>query len=164
MATTGGYTSDGLAAQAAEVVLEEFTLASAVRLGQLATERALAESLGLVIEVHHLGRVVFRVALPGSSADSDFWIANKARVVERFGISTMAVRVKYEERGTTFAEATGLPESEYAAHGGGFPIVVSRVGIVGAFYASGLPQEQDHEFLVSCLRALPHAASPVHRG
>jgi uncharacterized protein (UPF0303 family) len=30
-------------------------------------------------------------------------------------------------------------------------VVVTGVGVVGGFYASGLPQVQDHEFLVSCL-------------
>ncbi len=156
--TTGGYTSEALAAQASEVELATFTLASAIDLGTLATERARAEGLGIVMEVHHLGRLAYRAALPGSLPDSDDWIARKARVVRRFGASTLAVRVRYEEKGTTFAEATGLSEAEYAPHGGGFPITVTGVGIVGEFYASGLPQVQDHEFLVACLRALPSRA------
>lgn len=152
--TTGRCTSAGLAEQAAEVELSAFTLSDAVTLGLLATDRAMADGLAIVIEVHHVGRLAFRVALPGSLPDSDDWIRRKARVVERFMTSTLAMRVKYEEQGTTFAEATGLSESEYAAHGGGFPIVVSRVGIVGAMYASGLPQVKDHEFIVACLRSL----------
>ncbi len=150
--TTGGYTTESLAAQAASVEFDTFSLASAVALGQLATARAQADGLAIVLEVHHVGRLAFRAALPGSLPDSDDWIARKARVVERFRTSTMAVRVKYEERGTTFEKATGLPESEYAAHGGGFPVVVTGVGVVGAMYASGLPQEEDHEFIVACLR------------
>ena len=72
-------------------------------------------------------------------------------MVERFGISTLAARVQYEEQDTTFAEATGLCEDEYAAHGGGYPILVFGIGVVGGVYASGLPQVEDHEFLVACL-------------
>ncbi len=151
MSTTGGYTSDYLAEQAARVTLATFDLGAAVELGRRATQRAMAEGLPIVIEVHHLGRLAYRAALPGSVPDSDAWIARKARVVERFEASTMAIRVRFEERDTSFTEATGLSELEYAAHGGGFPISVSGVGIVGAIYASGLPQVDDHEFVVACL-------------
>ena len=157
-ATTGGYSSDQLADQAAACEFDQFALGDAVALGLLATQRAREAGKPIVIEVRHLGRVAYRASLPGSLPDSDDWIARKARVVRRFGASTLAVRVRYEEKGTTFAEATGLSEAEYAPHGGGFPITVTGVGIVGEFYASGLPQVQDHEFLVACLRSLPSRA------
>lgn len=150
-ATTGGFTSEGLAEQAAALVLPRFGAAEALLLGRLATDRALSAGLPIVIEVWRLGRLTYRAVLPGGPVDSDAWIARKRAVVERFEKSTMAVRVTYEEQGTTFAAATGLSEQEYAAHGGGHPIVVEAVGIVGGIYASGLPQIDDHEFLVACL-------------
>lgn len=153
-ATTGGYFTQSLAEQAAEVELSTFSLADAVELGAIATDQARLGSLGIVIEVHHLGRIAYRIAMPGSRTDSDDWIQRKARVVERFSTSTLAVRVKYEERGTTFESASGLSLTDYAAHGGGFPIVVSGTGIVGAMYVSGLPQVDDHELIVACLREL----------
>lgn len=158
MTTTGGYTSASLAEQARALELAGFSTADALRLGTLALDRATRDGLPIVLEVHHLGRVVFRAALPGSQPDSDDWIVRKARVVERFGSATLAVRVRYEERGSTFAEATGLAESEYAAHGGGLPIEVAGVGAVGAMYVSGLPQVDDHEFAVSCVAALRDGA------
>ena len=152
--TTGGYTSERLAAQQAEVELPSFGPGEAVALGLLATDRAITDGLAIVIEVWHLGRLAYRAALPGSLPDSDVWIARKRRTVERYHRSTLATKVKYEERGTTFQAATGLSEQEYAAHGGGMPVVVTGVGVVGGFYASGLPEVEDHEFLVSCLRDL----------
>jgi uncharacterized protein (UPF0303 family) len=152
-ATTGGFTSEGLAEQAAALGLRGFDAADALTLGRLATDRALQAGLPIVIEVWRLGRLAYRAVLPGGPVDSDTWIARKRRVVERYERSTLAVRVHYEERGTTFWAATGESELEYAAHGGGYPIVVDGVGIVGGIYASGLPQVDDHEFLVACLRA-----------
>lgn len=152
--TTGGFTSEGLAAQAAALVLSRFDAGDALALGRLATERALAAELPIVIEVWQLGRLAYRAVLPGGPVDSDSWLRRKRRVVEQFETSTMAVRVKYEERGTTFEDATGLSPLEYASHGGGYPVVVAGVGIVGGFYASGLPQVDDHEFLVACLQSL----------
>lgn len=152
--TTGGYSSDALAAELAELELPTFSAAEAVALGLLATDRAITEQLAIIIEVHHLGRLAYRAALPGSIPDSDDWIIRKRRTVERYQRSTLATKVKYEERGTTFNEATGLSELEYAAHGGGMPIIVAGVGVVGGFYASGLPEVEDHRFLVACLRDL----------
>jgi uncharacterized protein (UPF0303 family) len=152
--TTGGYTSADLEAELAELELASFSPAEAVALGLLATDRAINEQLAIIIEVHHLGRLAYRAALPGSIPDSDDWIERKRRVVERYHRSTLATKVKYEERGTTFNEATGLSELEYAAHGGGMPVFVAGVGAVGGFYASGLPEVEDHRFLVSCLRDL----------
>lgn len=152
--TTGGYSSEQLAAELAELELPSFSAAEAVALGLLATDRAITEQLAIIIEVHHLGRLAYRAALPGSIPDSDDWIVRKRRTVERYQRSTLATKVKYEERGTTFNESTGLSELEYAAHGGGMPIIVSGVGVVGGFYASGLPEVEDHRFLVACLRDL----------
>jgi uncharacterized protein (UPF0303 family) len=152
--TTGGYTSEDLERQLAELELETFSPAEAVALGLMATDRAINGQLAIVIEVHHLGRLAYRAALPGSLPESDDWIARKRRVVERYHEPTLTTRVRHEERGTTFNEATGLSEREYAAHGGGMPVIVTGVGVVGGFYASGLPQVDDHEFLVACLREL----------
>ena len=152
--TTGGYTSEQLAAELASLELPSFSPAEAVALGLLATDRAIREQLAIVIEVHHLGRLAYRAALPGSLPDSDDWIIRKRRVVERYHRSTLATKVKYQERGTGFNESTGLSELEYAAHGGGMPIVVAGVGVVGGFYASGLPEVEDHQFLVACLKEL----------
>ncbi len=157
--TTGGYTSEQLAAELAELELPTFSPAEAVALGLLATDRAITQDLAIVIEVHHLGRLVYRAALPGSLPDSDDWIARKRRVVERYHRSTLATKVKYQERGTTFNESTGLSELEYASHGGGMPIIVAGVGVVGGFYASGLPEVEDHQFLVACLRDLKGPSS-----
>jgi uncharacterized protein (UPF0303 family) len=155
--TTGNYTTAALQQEHRDLELASFDAAQALTLGLQATERAMEDGLAIVIEVHHLGRLVYRAALPGSLPDSDDWIARKRRTVERYQRSTLATKVKYEERGTTFHESTGLSELEYAAHGGGMPIVVTGVGIVGGFYASGLPEVEDHRFLVSCLRSLASA-------
>ena len=151
MTTTGGYTTARLAEQAAACELLHFTADDAIALGLLATDRARQAGLAIVIEVDHIDRLAYRAALPGALPESDDWIQRKRRTVRRYQASTMAVRVRYEEQGKEFNEATGLSLEQYAAHGGGFPVVVSSVGIVGAIYASGLPQIDDHEFLVACL-------------
>jgi uncharacterized protein (UPF0303 family) len=41
--------------------------------------------------------------------------------------------------------------SEFAAHGGGFPILIRDVGAIGAVIVSGLAQWQDHEMVVHAI-------------
>ncbi len=151
MATTGGYSSAGLRDEADSLVLTGFSLSDALRLGRIATDIAVDRSLPVLIEVVLGQRVAYRTALPGTTADNDEWLRRKFRVVARFEESTLAVRVAHEEKDRAFNEATGLPEADFAAHGGGWPVKVAGVGMVGMFGVSGLPQVADHELIVESL-------------
>ncbi len=151
MATTGDLVPDDLLAQEARLALPSFSEQDALDLGALVAGRGLAAGLAITVEVRRAGRVVYRAALPGSDAAQDGWIVRKARVVEHGGHATMYERVRYESADTTFEQATGLPESEYAAHGGGFPLSMAEGGLAGILLISGLPQVQDHELAVACL-------------
>lgn len=152
METTGDVTPEQLLAEEASLALPSLSDDDAVGIGLLALAFARSRALPVTLEVRRAARVAFRAALPGSSADQDSWIARKARVVERFGHSTLYERVRCEAAGTTFPERTGLPESRYAAHGGGVPLVVDGTGMVGVLLVSGLPQVDDHALAVEVLR------------
>ena len=162
MPTTGDRTVAQLLEEERRLVLPSLSEADAVDIGSRALALARERDLAVTIEVRRAGRVVFRAALPGTGPDNDDWVARKARVVERFGHATLYERVRHEEAGTSFAERTGLPESEYAAHGGGVPLSVVGTGVVGVLLVSGLPQVADHELCVEVLEA--HLAAPDSRG
>jgi uncharacterized protein (UPF0303 family) len=118
------------------------------RLVELATERG----LGVTIDITRNGQQLFHCALPGTSADNDEWIKRKNRVVNRYGHSSLYIGMRYRSQGTTFEEKSRLNPDEYAAHGGAFPIIIARVGVVGVVTVSGLAQEEDHQLVVSALR------------
>jgi uncharacterized protein (UPF0303 family) len=127
---------------------ETFTNETAYALGIRMVEVARAEGKAVTIDIRRNGQQLFHVALAGTSADNDAWIQRKNRVVNRFGHSSFYVGRRYALRGTTIRESALLDEARYAPHGGAFPVIVRNVGVVGTITVSGLPQEEDHAFVV----------------
>ena len=49
-----------------------------------------------------------------------------------------------------------LDPREYAACGGGFPIRIEEVGVIGAVMVSGLDHFSDHDFIIKCVSRYLH--------
>jgi uncharacterized protein (UPF0303 family) len=141
-----------LLAEEQELQFSRFDNDTAWELGNALVTRARADGLGVAIDIRRGDQQLFHAALPGTAADNDAWIERKVRVVRRFGHSSFYVGTTLRAAGATFQDKYLLPESEYAAHGGSFPVIVRDVGVVGTVTVSGLPQEEDHRLVVSVLR------------
>ncbi len=152
MSTTGGRRTVELEAEARDLVQASFDLADAVEVGRTLCSLGTERGLPIALEVWVGERLAFRAALPGSSPENDDWLRRKVNTVRHFGRSSLAVRIGFEEAGTDFETDGGLPITDYAAHGGGWPVVVEGVGIVGCIAVSGLPQLDDHDLIVEALR------------
>ncbi|WP_399477852.1 heme-degrading domain-containing protein [Streptomyces sp. TRM68367] len=133
------------------LIFRQFTYDDAWALGSLLVEMARERQAPVAIDIHRAGQQLFHAALPGSTPDNDTWIARKRRVVERYGSSSYLVGARFRAKGTTFEESSRLDPGTYAAHGGSFPVTVEGVGVIGAVTVSGLPQLQDHRFVVEAL-------------
>ena len=142
-----------LAAEEQELQFATFTLDDAWELGAALVAEGRRSALPIAVDITRNRHQVFHAALPGATPDNDAWIRRKTRVVNRFGHSSLYMRQASRERGTTFEEQYGLDPLRYAAHGGGFPILVRGVGQVGVVVVSGLPQLEDHRMVVAALRA-----------
>ena len=142
-----------LAAEEQELQFATFTLDDAWELGAALVAEGRRSALPIAVDITRNRHQVFHAALPGATPDNDAWIRRKTRVVNRFGHSTLYMRQASRERGTTFEEQYGLDPLRYAAHGGGFPILVRGVGPVGVVVVSGLPQLEDHRLVVAALRS-----------
>ena len=153
MATTGGFTSEGLALEAKTLQLSSLTQAEALEIGSIAQEIGLDRKLPIAIEVRMKEWIVFHASLPGSTPDNDSWIARKARVVNATGNSTMYERVLAEEQGIDWYADKGLSEETHAIHGGGLPLNVVGLGLTGILIISGLPQVEDHLLGVEIIAA-----------
>jgi uncharacterized protein (UPF0303 family) len=144
-------TVEELEAQERRLVFRRFTHDDAWALGSLLVDLARERQAPVAIDIHRAGQQLFHAALPGSAPDNDAWIARKRRVVERYGSASYLVGARCRAKGTTFEDSSRLNPDEYAAHGGSFPITVEGVGVIGAVTVSGLPQLQDHRFVVEAL-------------
>ena len=146
-------TLEEVAAEEAELQLPGFTEDDAWTLGSALVATARAAGAPVAIDVRRNGHQLFHAALAGSSPDNDRWIERKARVVDRFGRSSLYVRLLCERDGTTLEDKFLLDPRQFAAHGGAFPLLVRGVGPVGTVVVSGLPQVEDHRMVVAALRA-----------
>ena len=152
VATTGGFTSAGLALEEAELHLPEVDVECALRIGEIALAIGRSRGLSIAIEVRIGDWVAFHAALPGTDSSNDSWIARKARVVALTGNSTMYERVKAEESAIDWYRVNNAPEESHAIHGGGLPLKVAGGSHRGTLLISGLPQVDDHLLGVEVIR------------
>ena len=123
------------------------------KLGCRLRDTAAARHMPLVIDIRRFGQPLFFSALTGSTPDNVEWARRKSNVVARFHRSSYGMGLDLEEKKVTLLERFGLPLTEFAAHGGAFPLTVSGTGVIGSIAVSGLPQREDHEFVVEMLCA-----------
>ena len=145
-------TLDQLAAEEAELRFPAFGEDDAWALGSAMVASARAAGAPVAVDITRHGHQLFHAALPGSSPDNDRWIERKARVVDRFGHSSLYMRTLCAQDGRTLEEKFLLDGRVFAAHGGAFPLLVRGVGPVGTVVVSGLPQVEDHRMVVAALR------------
>ena len=135
-----------------ELQFTSFNEEDAWKLGSRRVEMASSKNLPVAIDITRGAHQLFHASLRGSSPDNDEWIKRKVRAVYRFGHSSFYIGQMLKSKGRTIEQSYLVSESEYAPHGGCFPIIVKGTGIVGTVTVSGLPQEEDHKLVVEALR------------
>lgn len=135
-----------------DLLFSRFTHDDAWQLGCLLVELATERDLPVTIDVRRGRQQLFHAARPGTAADNDGWVERKVRVVERFGASSYLIGLRLRDKGTSLKKM-GLPDAEYAAHGGAFPVQIEGAGVVGVVTVSGLPQADDHALVVEAIRS-----------
>jgi uncharacterized protein (UPF0303 family) len=139
--------------QEADLQFSHFNEDTAWALGSQLVEYAIAENLPITIDIsRNNGQQLFHASRPGTAADNDEWVKRKVRLVNRVGHSSFYIGQLLKSKGKTIEEELLLPESEYAPHGGCFPIIIKNTGIVATLTISGLPQEEDHKVAVHAIR------------
>ena len=138
--------------QEEEIQFKSFDNNMAFVIGLALLEAARSKGKGVTIDIARNGQQLFHFAMPGTSRDNDAWVQRKNNVVNRFGHSSYFMGVSLKSKDQTMEEKYLISSSEYAAHGGAFPLIIRGVGVVGTITVSGLPQEEDHELVVTTLK------------
>ncbi|MGE5377730.1 MAG: heme-degrading domain-containing protein [Bacteroidota bacterium] len=135
-----------------ELQFTRFNEETAWEVGSLLVERSRSENLPVAIDITRGSHQLFHASLPGTSPDNDEWIKRKVRLVYRFGHSSFYMGQLLKSKGKSIEQAYLISETEYAPHGGCFPVIVKGTGMVGTITVSGLPQEEDHKLVIQALR------------
>jgi uncharacterized protein (UPF0303 family) len=138
--------------QEEEIQFNSFSNDMAFAVGSALLDAARSKGKGVTIDIARNGQQLFHFAMQGTSRDNDVWVQRKNNVVNRFGHSSFYMGISLKSNGQTIEEKYLISSSEYAAHGGAFPLIIQGVGVVGTITVSGLPQEEDHELVVTTLR------------
>lgn len=142
-----------LEAEAARLILPEFTEETALRLGLTLMNMAKLDRLPVVIDIRTPDRTLFHLAMPGAAPVNDRWAQRKSNTALHFHLASLHVGRNMAAKGETLAKH-GLSEAEFAIHGGAVPICVSGAGVVACATVSGLPQVEDHRLVVRAIDTL----------
>jgi uncharacterized protein (UPF0303 family) len=137
-----------------------FNTDTAWQLGNLLRSMLLERKAGGTIEIEIAGQILFACTTPGASPGQANWVRRKRNTVRTFAKSSYAVGLTLDRDGDTLAVRQGLELKDYAIHGGGFPLHVTGMGVIGSIVVSGLPQRDDHELAVTAIAQLLGVAPP----
>ena len=132
--------------QEQELQFKYFDEQKAWKIGSKLRSRALQENLPITVDITRGAHQIFHASLSGTSADNDEWIKRKVRLVYRFEHSSFYIGQLLKQMGKSIEEAFLISESEFAPHGGCFPVIIKGTGMVGTITVSGLPQEEDQSW------------------
>ena len=138
--------------QEKRLLFPAFSEEDAFSIGAALKTRADAENVPLVIDIALWDRKLFYFARPGSTSDNEDWVRRKFNLSRRLHKSSYRVSRELALAGLTQADRN-LAQADYAPHGGAFPIRLANAGAIGAVTISGLPQRDDHKWVVSAIAA-----------
>lgn len=135
-----------------------FTNADAWELGTMVVMegRRLGVSIAVRIRLNN-GYTVFQYGMDGTNLYNEQWLTRKENTVRTLEQSSLRLYMSLRETQETLEERF-LNPNEYAACGGGFPIRVEEVGVIGSIAVSGLDHVSDHDLLVKCISKYLHVA------
>jgi len=138
-------------AEEKQLVFEKFSREDAFALGCLLYENSKKYPDPCCFEITVNGLVVFRYFPTGTIADSELWLTRKRNTVQLMGMSSLHFLAWLETNGETI-EDRKLDANQYAAGGGGFPIILKDTGMIGSICVSGMPDHlTDHAILVNTI-------------
>ncbi len=127
------------------LVFEHFDHDDAWNLGKQIIEDAKKDSLSIAAEIWMNGYMVFRYGCNGTNNYNNLWLGRKVNTVNMLGRSTLRVHYMPYVGEDDLSKDAHLDLNVYSNMGGGFPIRVKGIGVIGTLAVSGLTHIQDHQ-------------------
>jgi uncharacterized protein (UPF0303 family) len=143
-----------LAQQEALLRFTTFDPGTAWQLGSLLRANLLTLTAGCTVEIERDRQLLFACTTSGAKPDQADWIRRKRNTVHRFHRSSYATGRELALNNATLESAHDLSETDFAAHGGGFPLWLTgdaTATFAGTIILSGLPQRDDHNLVVTAI-------------
>lgn len=133
-----------------------FTHGDAWELGNIIVMEARRRNTPVVLKIRlNSGQTVYQFAFDGMTPYTDALADRKLNVVTHMETSSLHLHMLLRQNQETLGDM-GLDSRIYADCGGGFPIRVEDVGVVGAIAAAGANHVADHDLLVKCISKYLH--------
>ena len=133
-----------------------FTNEDAWMLGNIIVAEAKRRALPVAVSIRlNNGYTVFQYAADGTNLCNQGWLDRRYNTVRLTEHSSLNLYMSLRETEQSLEDMFMDPK-EYAACGGGFPIRVEEVGVIGAVMVSGLDHVSDHDLLVKCISMYLH--------
>ncbi len=130
---------------------DSFSQTEALKLGSLIYEKSKKLSGPVAIEIRINRLTVFCFYPDGTNENNTLWLKAKAKTVDMTQTSSLHFWTDVQLSGSS-PESKRMPENEYACCGGGFPLTVKNIGVVGTICVSGLPHTEDHKLIIDSLK------------
>ena len=125
---------------------------TALTIGNKIVEFAKADKVAVSVDITMNGTQLFFHGMQGTTRNNQDWIRRKNNIVNRTGHASFYVHTEAKKNGQDFDNLPTFDRTDYAAHGGAFPLVIKGMGQVGTITVSGLPGEDDHAMVVRALK------------
>ncbi len=133
-----------------------FTNEDAWALGNLIVAEARKRGLDTAVEIRlNNGYTVFKYAGNSTNLNNAAWMDKMYATVRRVEKSTMLLYSELKKSEETL-EDIGLEPGEYSYMGGGFPIRVEEVGVIGVILVSNQNHFVNHDIIIKAVSRYLH--------
>lgn len=150
-----------LAAQEQQLQFTKFSASDAWELGGRMRALGLEAAEPVAFGIWLGGQTMFYAGTDGMVPGLEDWLRRKRNTVLRFAKSSLRVGLELAQSGSTMEDKHAIATADFAAHGGGFPLLLWGTGCVGVIAVSGLPQRDDHALVVRALNESLGVAAPM---
>lgn len=135
-----------------------FTNADAWEVGHVLVEECRRRNAAAIISIRlNNGFTVFQYATDGTSEYNAQWVARKHNTVATTNHSSLLLCMQLKRNDETL-EDIHLDPKQYEISGGGFPIYIEEVGVIGSIVISGLDSVSDHDVIIKTISKYLHVA------